>query len=101
MSFKGACVVATQPSSKTLSIIFGLSNISSNNNIAKNSPYMNMRGSRGVAGGLDPHPRLARILQHVSPLTMAALSSNSLLYTLPYKIFDNQNLFKSTEKCKR
>ena len=32
---------------------------------------------------------LARILQHVSPLTMAALSCNSLLYTLPYKIFDN------------
>ena len=32
---------------------------------------------------------LARILQHVSPLTMAALSCNSLLCTLPYKIFDN------------
>ena len=32
---------------------------------------------------------LARILQHVSPLTMAALSCNSLLHTLPYKIFDN------------
>ena len=32
---------------------------------------------------------LARILQHVSPLTMAALSCNSLLRTLPYKIFDN------------
>ena len=32
---------------------------------------------------------LARILQHVIPLTMAALSCNSLLYTLPYKIFDN------------
>ena len=32
---------------------------------------------------------LARILQHISPLTMAALSCNSLLYTLPYKIFDN------------
>ena len=32
---------------------------------------------------------LARILQHVSPLTMAALSCNSLLYTLPNKIFDN------------
>ena len=32
---------------------------------------------------------LARILQHVSPLTMAALSCNSLLYTLPYKRFDN------------
>ena len=31
----------------------------------------------------------ARILQHVSPLTMAALSCNNLLYTLPYKIFDN------------
>ena len=32
---------------------------------------------------------LARILQHVSPLTMAALSCNSLLQTLPHKIFDN------------
>ena len=32
---------------------------------------------------------LARILQHVSPLTMAALSCNSLLHTLPYKIFDD------------
>ena len=32
---------------------------------------------------------LARILQHVSPLTMAALSCNSLLHRLPYKIFDN------------
>ena len=31
---------------------------------------------------------LARILQHVSSLTMAALSCNSLLYTLPFKIFD-------------
>ena len=28
---------------------------------------------------------LARILQHVSPLTMAALSCNSLLRTLPQK----------------
>ena len=32
---------------------------------------------------------LAKILQHVSPLTMAALSCNSLLHTLPYKIFDS------------
>ena len=32
---------------------------------------------------------LASIFQHVSPLTMAALSCNSLLHTLPYKIFDN------------
>ena len=32
---------------------------------------------------------LARILQHVSPLTMAALNCNSLLHTLPYEIFDN------------
>ena len=31
----------------------------------------------------------ARILQHASSLTMAALSFNSLLHTLPYKIFDN------------
>ena len=59
--------------------------------------------SRPLAGyGLPPPPRgnlvdhifleaqcLARILQHVSPLTMAALSCNSLLHTLPYKILDN------------
>ena len=32
---------------------------------------------------------LAMILQHVSPLTMSALSCNSLLHTLPYKIVDN------------
>ena len=32
---------------------------------------------------------LERILQHVSPLTMAALRCNSLLHTLPCKIFDN------------
>ena len=32
---------------------------------------------------------LARILQHVSPLTMAALSCNSLFHMLSYKIFDN------------
>ena len=32
---------------------------------------------------------LARILQHVSPLTMAALTCNSLLHTLPYKLFYN------------
>ena len=32
---------------------------------------------------------LAKILQHVSPLTMAALSCNSLLHMLPYKIFFN------------
>ena len=31
----------------------------------------------------------ASILQHVSPLAMAALSCNSLLHTLPYKIFYN------------
>ena len=36
---------------------------------------------------------LARILQHVSPLTMAALSCNSLLHTLPYKIFDSKYSF--------
>ena len=36
---------------------------------------------------------LARILQHVSPLTMAGLSCNSLLHTLPYKIFYNYNSF--------
>ena len=59
--------------------------------------------NRPLAGyGLPPPPRgnfvdhiflkaqcLARILQHVSSLTMAALSCNSLLHTLPYKIFDN------------
>ena len=57
---------------------------------------------RPLAGyGLPPPPRgnfvdhifleaqcLAKILQHVSPLTMAALSCNSLLHTLPYKMFD-------------
>ena len=32
---------------------------------------------------------LAKILQHVSPLTMAALSCDSLLHTLPNKIFIN------------
>ena len=32
---------------------------------------------------------LASILQHVSPLTMAALSCNSLLHTLPHKILEN------------
>ena len=36
---------------------------------------------------------LARILQHVSSLTMAALSCNSLLHTLPYKVFGNKNSF--------
>ena len=36
---------------------------------------------------------LAKFLQHVSPLTMEALSYNSLLHTLPYKIFDNYNSF--------
>ena len=36
---------------------------------------------------------LARILQHVSPLTMAAFSCNSLLHTLPYKIFDIEHSF--------
>ena len=41
---------------------------------------------------------LARILQHVSSLTMAALSCNSLLHTLPYKIFDKQNSFKRLQK---
>ena len=60
-------------------------------------------GYRPLTGyGLPPPPRgnfvdhifleaqcLERILQHVSPLTMAAVSCNSLLHTLPYKIFDN------------
>ena len=44
---------------------------------------------------------LARILQHVSPLTMAALSCNSLLHTLPYEIFAYYILFKTSEKPKR
>ena len=44
---------------------------------------------------------LARILQHVSILTMAALSGTSLLHTLPYKIFDNSHSFETSEKCKR
>ena len=55
--------------------------------------------NRPLAGNDLPPPRgnfvdhifleaqcLASILQHVSPLTMAALSCNILLYTLPYKI---------------
>ena len=61
-----------------------------------------VRPHRPLAGYGLPPPRgnfvdhifrvaqcLARILQHVSPLTMAALSCNSLLHTLPYKIFDS------------
>ena len=32
---------------------------------------------------------LTMVLQHVSPLTMAALSCNSLIHTLPDNIFDN------------
>ena len=44
---------------------------------------------------------LARILQHVSPLTMAALSYNSLIHTLPYKDLIIKFLFKTSEKCKR
>ena len=31
----------------------------------------------------------ARILQHVPPQTMTALTCNSLLHTLPHEIFDN------------
>ena len=68
--------------------------------------------SRPLAGyGLPPSPEgeffdhyfledqcLARILQHVSPLTMAALSYNSPLHTLPYKIFLIKILFKTYEK---
>ena len=41
---------------------------------------------------------LARIWQHVSPLTMEALSCNSLLHTLPTKFL---KIFKTSEKCKR
>ena len=44
---------------------------------------------------------LARILQHVSPLTMTALSCNSLLHTLPYKIFDNLNSFSDFRKVQK
>ena len=60
------------------------------------------RSNRPLAGYGLPPPRgnfvdhifleaqcFAKILQHASPLTMAALSCNSLLHTLPYKIFDN------------
>ena len=32
---------------------------------------------------------LSRILQHVCPLSIATLRCNSLLHTLPYKIFDD------------
>ena len=67
----------------------------------------NLEASRPLAGyGLPPPPRgnlvdhiflkarcLARILQHVSPLTMAALSCNSMLHTLLYEIFDNEHSF--------
>ena len=62
--------------------------------------------SRPLAGYGLPLPRgnfvdhilheaqcLARILQHVSPLTMAALSCNSLLHTLPSKILINEYSF--------
>ena len=65
-----------------------------------NKPLYN-RVFRPLAGYGLPPPRanfedhifleakcLARILQHVSPLAMAVLSCNSLLHTLPYKIFD-------------
>ena len=44
---------------------------------------------------------LGRILQHVSTMTMAALSCNSLLRTLPYKIFDNQNSFENFRKVQK
>ena len=44
---------------------------------------------------------LARILQHVSPLTMAALSCNSQLHTLPTQYLIFNILFKTSEKCKR
>ena len=44
---------------------------------------------------------LARILQHVSPLTMAALSCNSLLHTLPYKYLIIEILFKTSEKVQK
>ena len=71
-------------------------------------PKVRYKSNRPLAGyGLSPPPPrgnfvdhiflkaqcLARILQHVSPLTMAALSCNSLLHMLPYKIFDNYNSF--------
>ena len=36
---------------------------------------------------------LTMFLQHVSPLTMAALRCKSLIHTLPYKIFDNLHSF--------
>ena len=43
---------------------------------------------------------LARILQHVSPLAMAALSCNSLLHTLPFIFFILNVLFKISENAK-
>ena len=62
----------------------------------KSSPYRPLAGyglppSRGnfVDNIFLKAKFLAWILQHVRPLTMAALSSNSLLHTLPYKIFYN------------
>ena len=85
-------------------------------NLAACRPYLrHFIMLRPLAGyGLPPPPRgnfvdhiflkaqcLTRILQHVSPLTMAALSCNSLLLTLPYKIFGIKIIFKTSEKCKR
>ena len=55
-------------------------------------------GGGGGAGNFVDHifykaKCLARILQHVSLLVMAALTCNSLLHTLPHKIFDNLHEF--------
>ena len=47
---------------------------------------------------------LARILQPVSPLAMAALTCNSLLHTLPRKIFDQSHKvldFRKVHKIKK
>ena len=70
--------------------------------------FLFFKNTRPLAGyGLPPPPHrrnflehiflkaqcLAMILQHVSPLRMAALSCSRLLHTLLYKIFDNENSF--------
>ena len=76
--------------------------------------YAALTPSRPLAGYGLPPPRgnfvdhifheaqcLARILQHVSPLTMAALSCNSLLHTLPHKISNNEYSFLDFRKVQK
>ena len=44
---------------------------------------------------------LARFMQHVNSLTMAALSCYSLLHTLPYKLFDNKHSLNAKGKISK